>query len=162
VVGCELAFVVMASLAWLVVSEPLTGDAVVHICSSATLDISECDVNVMNLLSVSVSVVSSLMLLPSSALAVKQEAKVIWQRLQQMHRTHCTYRRVEPHDRQTDGLTDWRTDTAIIGNNSLHLMHSMQPNKNTNYCKHVGLQPVNPVNRKDAKTAEQPKIQKLM
>jgi len=24
--------------------------------------------------------------------------------------------------------TDWQTDTAIIGNNSLHLMHSMQPN----------------------------------
>jgi len=30
--------------------------------------------------------------------------------------------------RVTDRLTDWRTDTAHIGNNSLELMHSMQPN----------------------------------
>jgi len=33
--------------------------------------------------------------------------------------------------RVTDRQTDWRTDTAHIGNNSLHLMHcvrSMQPN----------------------------------
>jgi len=29
--------------------------------------------------------------------------------------------------RMNDRLTDWLTDTAIIGNNSLHLMHSMQP-----------------------------------
>jgi len=26
-------------------------------------------------------------------------------------------------------VTDRQTDTAIIGNNSLHLMHSMQPKK---------------------------------
>jgi len=25
-------------------------------------------------------------------------------------------------------MTDWQTDTALISNNSLHLMHSMQPN----------------------------------
>jgi len=30
--------------------------------------------------------------------------------------------------RVTDRLTDLGTDTVVIGNNSLHLMHSMQPN----------------------------------
>jgi len=48
-----------------------------------------------------------------------QEAKVIWQKLHQMtplNDPHCTRR-----------VTDRRTDTANIGNNSLHLMHSMQP-----------------------------------
>jgi len=44
----------------------------------------------------------------------KQEAKVIWQR--------CT-----KWLRVSDRLTDWRTDTAHIGNNSLHLRHSTQP-----------------------------------
>jgi len=31
--------------------------------------------------------------------------------------------------RMTDRLTDRLTDTARIGNNSLHLIHSMQPKK---------------------------------
>jgi len=55
----------------------------------------------------------------------KQEAKVIWQRLHRL--TPAKWSRVQPHDRQIDGWTDWQTDTTHIGNNSLHLMHSMQP-----------------------------------
>jgi len=40
---------------------------------------------------------------------------------------HRTRRRwFKPRDRQTD----WLTDTANIGNNSQHLMHSMQPDNN--------------------------------
>jgi len=62
---------------------------------------------------------------------IQQEANVIWQRLHRMTPTHCTRRLVELRDRQTDELTDLLTDTAIIGNNSLHLTHSMQPKIHT-------------------------------
>jgi len=41
--------------------------------------------------------------------------------------------RVEPRYRRTDKQTNGRTDTANIGNNSLHLMHSVQP-KNWLFC----------------------------
>jgi len=54
----------------------------------------------------------------------KQEAKVIWQGLHQMTQ-HSEAELIEPRDRLMDG----QTDTVHIGNNSLHLMHSMQPNK---------------------------------
>jgi len=36
---------------------------------------------------------------------------------------------LEPRNRQTYRLTDRQTDTGIIGNNSLHLMHSMLVSK---------------------------------
>jgi len=58
----------------------------------------------------------------------KNEAEVIWQRLHRMtpHTLHAAeFSRVT--DRLTDRLTNLRTDTAIIGNSSLHLMGSMQP-----------------------------------
>jgi len=59
-----------------------------------------------------------------------QEAKMIWQRLHVPNdpaRTVCAAEFSRVTDRLTDRLTDLQTDTAIIGNNSLHLIHSMQP-----------------------------------
>jgi len=56
---------------------------------------------------------------------------MIWQRL---HRVtpHTLHAPPSSAAWQTDWRTDWKTygqtDTAIIGNNSLHLVHSMQPN----------------------------------
>jgi len=47
---------------------------------------------------------------------MKPNTKVIWQKLHK-----CT-----THSWAV-WQTDWRTDTTSIGNNSLHLMHSMQP-----------------------------------
>jgi len=58
---------------------------------------------------------------------MKQETKVIWQRLHRMtlyseaELSRVTYR-------ETGGQTDWQT-SVTMGNNSLHFMHSMQPNK---------------------------------
>jgi len=55
---------------------------------------------------------------------MEQEAKGIWRRLHRMTCAHGTRRRrLKPRERQTDRLTD----TANVGKNSLHLMHSMQP-----------------------------------
>jgi len=45
------------------------------------------------------------------------------------HHHHMTDRQIA---RQTDGQRDWQTDTANIGKNSQHLMHSLQPNNNNN------------------------------
>jgi len=45
---------------------------------------------------------------------------------------HSEAELIEPRDRQTDGRTDRLTDTAHIGNNSLHLMHSIQPKNERN------------------------------
>jgi len=47
-------------------------------------------------------------------------------------------KRVQPRDRQTDRLRYSGTDVAIIGNNSLRLMHSMQP-KNAIDTTNTGL-----------------------
>jgi len=44
-------------------------------------------------------------------------------------------------DRLTGRLTDLQTDTAMIGNNSLHLMHSMQP-KNSVEIKSIDVNSV--------------------
>jgi len=62
----------------------------------------------------------------------QQEAKVMWQRL---HRMTSRTPKAPPQslaawqtDWLTDGPTDWQTGTANIGNNSLHLMHWIQPN----------------------------------
>jgi len=95
--------------------------------------------------------------IPHNALIYgKQEAKVIWRRLYRipLHQavgdrdprlTQCSLglrgclpqtgsRSVQPFShgeaelsRVTDRPTDRRTDSANIGNNSLHLVHSMQP-----------------------------------
>jgi len=53
---------------------------------------------------------------------------VIWQRLDQMtsHTLQAPPSCVT--EKLTDRLTDLQTETAIIGNNSLHFMHPMQPN----------------------------------
>jgi len=61
----------------------------------------------------------------------KQEAKVIWQKLHRMTPTHNAC--ASDLSRMTDRLTDEQTDTANIGNNSLHLMHLMQPKNVTQY-----------------------------
>jgi len=60
--------------------------------------------------------------LPSRIRKWEQKAKVIC--------IGCTnvLHTVKLRDRQTDGRTDWQTDTANIGNNSSQLMHSMQLN----------------------------------
>jgi len=54
----------------------------------------------------------------------QQEVKVIWQRLHRMtpHTLHARHQ--ELNNRQTGGQTD---NTANVGNNSQHLMHSTQP-----------------------------------
>jgi len=57
----------------------------------------------------------------------------IWRRLHGMtpRTRHAVYtaRAAADLSRVTDRRTDRLTDTANIGNNSQHLMHSMQPNK---------------------------------
>jgi len=40
---------------------------------------------------------------------------------------HSETELIEPRERQTGRQTDGQTDTAHIGNNSVHLMHSTQP-----------------------------------
>jgi len=59
----------------------------------------------------------------------KQEAKGISRRLHGMtpRTRHAAYTARAAAD--LSRVTDWQTDTANIGNNSQHLMHSMQPKK---------------------------------
>jgi len=66
---------------------------------------------------------------PYPNICCQQEGKVIWQRL-----CECTTHTVS-HS-WVAWQTDRQTDTADIGNNSLHLMHSMQPN-NSDVCDGV-------------------------
>jgi len=58
---------------------------------------------------------------------MNKEAKGIWRRLHQMtqHTRHVVYITCAVADLSC--VTDRLTDTANIGNNSLYVMHSMQP-----------------------------------
>jgi len=70
-------------------------------------------------------------------IALKHEAKVIWWRLHRMtlhSEAESQWSRVI-----RDRWTDWQIDTVYIGNNSLHLMHSMQPKKLQNFIKNYSL-----------------------
>jgi len=64
-----------------------------------------------------------------SGRSVKQESKGIWRRLHRMtpRTRHAAYTARSAAD--LSRVTDWQTDTANIGNNSLLLMHSMQPKR---------------------------------
>jgi len=87
-------------------------------------------------------------------LLTKQEAEGIWRRLHRMtpHTQHAAYTTRAAAD--LSRVTDTLTDTANIGKNSQHLMHSMQPKYrtfgaiiSTNFARFLGFCILDTINK---------------
>jgi len=80
-----------------------------------------CKIFYSNIIIIIQLIANSVSLLPKSTILNK-----IWQKLHRMTPTHTA--RAADLSHVTDRQTNRQTDTMNIGNNSLHLKHSMQPN----------------------------------